>query len=124
MFTDILTKDELKNINQIFLAEGEKSFFERLSKVYEKLISRNNEIFLDLAIGTTVMNIFKLNKQNRKLKKGYTEISEFYKWLNDEFRIEKYDYYSNTTSELIDSLVEEKRKIKERETAVLQLFAA
>ncbi|MBA7554802.1 hypothetical protein ES705_47437 [subsurface metagenome] len=124
MFTDILTKDELKNINQMFLAEGEKSFFERLSKVYEKLISRNNEIFLDLAIGTTVMNIFKLNKQNRKLKKGYTEISEFYKWLNDEFRIEKYDYYRNTTSELIDSLVEEKRKIKERETAVLQLFAA
>ena len=124
MFTDILTKEEKEKIIQIYKEEGEKSFFDRLSKAYEKLILRNNETTQDLAIETTVMNIFKLNKQNKKLKKGYTEITEFYKWLNDEFRIEKYDYYRNKTSELIDSLVEEIRKIKERETAVLQLIAA
>jgi len=111
MFTDILTKEELKNIRLIYLAEGENSFFERLSKVYEKLILRNNETTLDFAIETTVMNIFKLNKQNKKLKKGYTEIDDFYKWLNDEFEIEKKDHYRNTTLELNDSLLGELRKI-------------
>ena len=123
MFTDILTKEEFENIHQIHVVEGKDSAFKRLALVYEKLILRNNETTLDLAIETTVMNIFKLKKQNKKLKKGYTEITDFYKWLNDEFRIEKYDYYRNTTSELKDSLLEEKRKIKERETAVLQLIA-
>ena len=112
MFTDILTKEEFENIHQIHVVEGKDSAFKRLALVYEKLILRNNETTLDLAIETTVMNIFKLKKQNKKLKKGYTEITEFYKWLNDEFRIEKYDHYCNATSELMDSLVEEKRKIK------------
>ncbi len=124
MFTDILTKKELETIHQIQLAEGKDPSFKRLALVYEKLILRNNEITLDLALETTVMNIFKLNKQNKKLKKGYTEITEFYKWLNDEFRIEKYDYYRNTTSELIDSLLEKIRKLKERITAILELYAS
>lgn len=70
------------------------------------------------------MNIFKLNKQNKKLTKGLTEITGFYKWLNDEFKIEKYDYYKDTTSELIDSLTKEIRKIKERITVILELYAS
>lgn len=123
MFTDILTKEEFENIHQIHVVEGKDSAFKRLALVYEKLILRNNETTQDLAIETTVMNIFKLNKQKKKLKKGYTEIDDFYKRLNDEFEIEKKDHYRNTTSELKDSLLEEIRKIKERETAILQLYA-
>ncbi len=124
MFTDILTKKELDNILQIHSTEGENPFFKRLALVYEKLILRNDETTLDLAIETTVMNIFKLNKQKKKLKKGFTKITEFYNWLNDKYGIEKYDHYRNTNSKLINSLAEEIRKVKERITAILELYAS
>lgn len=124
MFTDILTKKELDNIHQIYSAEGETPFFKRLAFVYEKIILRNDETNLDLARETTVLNIFKLNKQNKKLNKGLTEITEFYNRFNDKFRIGKKDYYKNTTSDLINSLTKEIRKIKERITAILQLYAS
>ena len=124
MFTDILTKKELENIHQIYSAEEKDPFFKRLALVYEKLILRNDETNLDLAIETTVLNIFKLNKQNKKLNKGLTEITGFYKWLNDEFKIENSDHYRNNTLELIDSLTKEIRKVKERITAILELYAS
>ena len=123
MFTDILEKNELERICLTYNLEGIESINSRLTLITGKLLRQHYLSEQDLNLDTTVLNFFKLMKQQKKLQSGYSEILDFDKWLNENFRNQEIINFSNNALGIGEDLAGEIRKIKERITVVLQLYA-
>ena len=123
MFIDILKEKELEHLYRIYKEEGKSSAGSIIIDIINKLITRKDEIILNLTIDTTIINIFKLNKQKNKLKKGYGEILNFYEWLEKK-GMARINIANIKLSEIRDSLAKEIRKAKEHETAILEVIAS
>ena len=123
MFTDILEKKELDRLYKKYKDEGEYSAGVIIMEIIDNLFIREQETILNLAFDTTIISILKLHKQKKKLKKGYFDTINFYKWL-EKNEMAEINLANLHCFKLRDSLVEEIRKIKERESAVLQLIAS
>ncbi|MCE7741339.1 MAG: hypothetical protein GOP50_02670 [Candidatus Heimdallarchaeota archaeon] len=123
MFADILEQSTLEHLFSTYKKEGKSSAGAIIIDIVNRLITRKNETLLNLTVDTTVINICKLNSQKKKLKKGYFEIINFYEQLKER-GMERINVADVQISKIRDSLAEEIRGIKERETAILEVIAS
>ena len=123
MFTDILDENELKRIYKMYKAEGISATKSIIGNIVAELSQQYYLLEEGLNLDTTVLNAFKLIKQLKKIQKGYSQILYFYKWLNEKFRRLEAIEFSNEVLAIGEYLAEAIRKIKERITAVIQVYA-
>ena len=122
MFSDILIEDDFEQIFETYNKEGESQAGGIILDIIIKLFERKKETIRNLIENRTVINYYKLKKQKIKLETGYIDVLNFYKYL-EKHKMEKLNIANIKLDELLDLLRAEIRLIKERITAVLQLYA-
>ena len=122
---EALKKEEkLEEIIRTYKKEGEKETIIRISKIVYDLTTKHNETVADLVIDTTLVKFWKINKEMKKLQKGYSQINSFHKWILNNFRERKIRSLSEDVVELLNFLEPIIIRKKERITAILEVFAS
>ena len=123
MFTEILRQERLEKIYDLFQEEGESSVGGFIIDIINELEKKMKKHFLEMVRVSATFNIFKIRKQKIELEKSFDEIEYFYNWLEKRDMI--YINIANMMlSKILESLAEEIRKTKERETAFLEVLAS
>jgi hypothetical protein len=122
MFSDIIGKKEMDHILKTYKQEGENSAGTIILDIIIELFKRKKETIRRHSEDSTVMRLFKLNKQKKELQKGFNEVTDFYEFL-EKHGMETFNIANIKCDELLDFLTIEKRILSERITAVLEVYA-
>ncbi len=130
MFTEILKEEKLKKITKILKKEDVKkedrdSAIAKLGAIESETISKNNEFAQELAMDKTILNILKIKKLRERAQEGNIQLNKFNNWLVRDFIFDKksYEYHKRIIS-LINQFEKHIIRLKERETALLDVFAS
>ena len=130
MFTKILNEEKLNEIIKTIKKEDVKredrdSAIAELKAIISGIIMKNNEFSLELARDKTILNIRKIKKLREKAQEGNIQLSNFSSWLLGDFRSEREFFECHETIiSLLNNFEEYIIRLKERETALLDVFAS
>lgn len=125
MFTEILKEEKLEEISKTYKKGGCYSAVTEIYVIVIKLCLKNNTFANELVIDKTIINIFKIKKLRERAQEGRFQLAKFSNWLLKEFRSEKeLIVFDSKIVELLNHFEEYIIRLKERETALLEIIAS
>ena len=127
MFTEILKEEKLNEIIELLKKENKDSANTKIASMVNRIILKNNEFAQELARDKTILNFCKIRKLRTRAQKGNNQLNEFNSRLVKEIVSGEKTLrlrFHKPVVEMLNNFEDYITRLKERETALLEVFAS
>ena len=125
MFTEILEEKKRKEIIKTFKKEGRGGVYGQIETIVHELALKNNEFDDELVRDKSILRYFKIKKLRKRAQEGHSQLNKFSDCILNDFNSDvKIVAFNRKIIELLNLFEKYVIRLKERETALIEVFAS